>query len=196
MADPRNLPLFAFGEALRAARARRRRLRRHGLALALGLAALGLTIAVPPRPWLLWNASASAPLGLYRITAPGTPAPGDLVAVWLPAAARDLATRRRYLPHNVPALKRVAAVTGTRICAQGSTLLIAGRAVAKRLATDRQSRPLPRWHGCQTLRSSELLLLNPASATSFDGRYFGASRTRDVIGKAQPLWTWRAGAGA
>jgi hypothetical protein len=103
MADARDLPLFAHAQALRRDRAYRRMLRRRGLAVALGVAALGLTIAVPPRPRLLWNASASAPIGLYRVGAITATAPGDLVVAWLPGPARRLAAERRYLPSNVPA---------------------------------------------------------------------------------------------
>ena len=94
MADARDLPLFAFGETLRRDRRRRRMLRRRGLWLALGVAALGLTIAFPPRPRLLWNASASAPIGLYRVGAGAAPMPGNLVVVWLPEPARRLAAER------------------------------------------------------------------------------------------------------
>lgn len=190
MADPRDLPLFAHAQALRHDRRRRRMLRRRGLGLALGVAALGLTIAFPPRPRLLWNASASAPIGLYRVGTAAAPAPGELVVAWLPGPARRLAAERRYLPSNVPAIKHVAAVAGARICGIGATLAIDGRTVAHRLAADRLGRPLPRWEGCRTLRPGELLLLNPASPASFDGRYFGISRTSDVVGTARPLWTW------
>lgn len=192
MADARDLPLFAFGEALRRDRRRRRTLRRRGLGLALGIAALGLTIAFPPRPRLLWNTSASAPMGLYWIGAAATPAPGELVVAWLPGPARRLAAERRYLPHNVPAIKHVAAVVGMRVCGFGATLTIDGRPVAGRLPADRLGRPLPRWEGCRTLHASELLLLNPASPASFDGRYFGVSRASDVVGTAHPLWIWNA----
>jgi len=192
MAEARDLPLFAHAQALRRDRRRRRMLRRRGLAIALGVAALGLTIAFPPRPRLLWNASASAPIGLYRVGAITAPAPGELVVAWLPRPARRLAAERRYLPSNVPAIKRVAAVAGARICAAGAALTIDGRPVARRLEADRLGRPLPRWEGCRTLRAGELLLLNPASPASFDGRYFGVSRTSDLVGTAHPIWTWDA----
>lgn len=194
MADPRDLPLFAYRQVPLRDR-RRRKLRRRGLAVALGLAAFGLTIAFPPRPLLLWNASASAPVGLYRVGAAATPATGQLVVAWLPGPARRLAAERRYLPRTVPAVKRVAAVAGARVCAAGDTLAIDGRRAARRRAADRLGRPLPRWEGCRTLRPGELLLLNPASPASFDGRYFGASRTSDLIGIAHPLWTWNMAAG-
>src|SRR5690606_9599919 len=141
-----------------------------GLAIGLGVAALGLTIASPPRPRLVWNASASAPIGLYRVAPRAPVAEGDLVVAWLPPPSRALAAQRRYLPSNVPAIKRIAAVAGARICAAGAVLTVDGQAVARRLAADRLGRPLPRWEGCRTLPADELLLLNPASPASFDGR--------------------------
>ena len=36
--------------------------------IGLGAAALATTIALPPTPWLVWNASASAPIGLYAVS--------------------------------------------------------------------------------------------------------------------------------
>ncbi len=190
MAERDNLPLFAYRRASRIDRGRRLLRRCFVAALALGAVALGLTILDPPRPRLLWNASASVPLGLYRVDVGAAPARGALVVIWLPEAARTLAAKRRYLPRNVPAIKRVAALAGARVCAAGDRLAVDGRLVAGRLAADRLGRPLPRWSGCRTLGAGELLLLNPASPASFDGRYFGISRTSEVVGTANPLWTW------
>lgn len=188
MTDPHELPLFAFDAARQRHRRRRRIVRRTGVAVVLGIAALGLTIAFPPPPLLLWNASASVPIGLYRVGAAAAPQRGSLVIVWLPEPARRFAAQRHYLPGNVPAIKQVAAVAGDRICGLADALMIDGQAVATRLATDRLGRPLPRWEGCRTLHDGELLFLNRTSPASFDGRYFGVSRTLDVIGTAHPVW--------
>ena len=188
MAEPRDLPLFAWAEAFRIGRARRRRLGARAALAALGIGALGATVAVPPSPRLVWNASASAPVGLYRVMPSGPVATGDMVVAWLPAEARALAARRRYLPANVPAVKRVAAGPGARVCALGETVYVGGRPVAGRLAADRLGRPLPWWEGCHVLGPGERFLLMGESPASFDGRYFGASRTRDIVGKATLLW--------
>jgi conjugative transfer signal peptidase TraF len=188
MVERRDLPLFAWGEALRGARRRRRMLARRGTLLGLGCACLVATIAAPPRPWLVWNASASAPTGLYAVQ-PGTAAArGEMVIARIPAAVRDLAARRHYIPANVPLVKRVAGVAGDRICAAGDTITINGRRVAVRLATDRLGRSLPRWNGCRTLRDGTLFLLMAETPDSFDGRYFGPTAAGDVIGPATTLW--------
>jgi len=162
MAEPRELPLFAWADTHLVALVRRRR-RLCGLFFALGAGALGLTIAEPPHPRLLWNASASAPIGLYRVRPGASVARGDMVIVWLPTRARALAAARRYLPAKVPAVKRIAATAGDRVCARGAELLIGGRVAAERLAADARGRRMPWWNGCRTLRPDEIFLLMPAS---------------------------------
>lgn len=186
--DARNLPLFAWGEALRADRARRRTLRRRAIALGAGIAALNLTLVFPPVPRLVWNHSASAPIGLYRVLPDAPLSPGDMVVAWPPQPARTLAAHRHYLPSGVPLVKRVAAAAGDTICGEKARVTVEGRPVAIRLAADRMGRPLPHWEGCVHLRQGQYLLLITLRPDSFDGRYFGPTTQRDILGKAEPLW--------
>lgn len=156
--------------------------------LTVGGLALMATLLWPPRPRLVWNASASSPVGLYAIAAPGAPRPGDMVIAWPPAGARRLGAQRHYLPANVPLVKRVAAAGGDRVCARGDAVAVNGRVVALRRRRDRLGRPLPRWSGCGNLAGGDLFLLTPDVAAAFDGRYFGITRRRHVIGRARLLW--------
>ena len=156
-----------------------------------GLACFWVTVAMavfPPAPRLVWNASDSAPRGLYRVFPGVLPARGDMVIAWAPEPDRRLAAVRHYLPANVPLVKRVVALSGDRVCAAGPSILVNGRAVAHRLAVDGRGRPMSWWRGCRTLGPGDYLLLMDAPA-SFDGRYFGISRAGQLIGKARPLWT-------
>lgn len=190
MADRRNPPVFCVGEELRRIIAGRRRRRRQ-----LAIAALIGCIAAPlaasmlwkPPVLLVWNASASAPIGLYRLRADSAVGRGDMVVAWTPEPARALAARRHYLPANVPLVKRVAAVAGDQICSAGSALLINGRPAATRQRSDAAGRPMPWWSGCRRLRNHEYFLLMD-HASSFDGRYFGGTRGSDVIGRAELMW--------
>ena len=152
------------------------------------LSVLATSASLVPTPWLVWNASASAPIGFYWRVA-GRPSRGDLVLARAPLWARKLAAERRYLPLNVPLLKRVAAVAGDVVCASGDALFIDGRLIAHRLASDPVGRPLPRWEGCETLGAGEFFLLMADVPDSFDGRYFGVIERRDIIGRLVPLWT-------
>lgn len=158
---------------------RRQRGRRHPRAV---LATLGR-----PAPRLVWNVSASAPIGLYRVL-PGKPVRGDLVLVQAPGSLRQLAADRGYLPSNVPLVKRIVAAGDDVVCAAGDAISINGRVVAERLARDRLGRPLPSWSGCHLLDGGEAFPLMEGIADSFDGRYFGPIPTSAIIGRLVPLW--------
>jgi conjugative transfer signal peptidase TraF len=143
--------------------------------------------AIPSRR-LVWNASASVPIGLYwRID--DRPQRGDLVLAWAPLWARRLADERHYLPLDVPLAKRIAGVEGDIVCADDDAILINGTLVARRLTFDRSGRLLPHWTGCETLGPGAFFLLMPDVLESFDGRYFGTIKRQDIIGRLVPLWT-------
>ena len=107
---------------------------------------------------------------------------------WPPDAARELGAERRYLPRNVPLVKRIAAAQGDRVCAVGEAVYVNGRPAARRSLEDAGRRPMPWWMGCEELGSGELLLLAAQSPDSFDGRYFGITRPRHVVGRAKLIW--------
>src|SRR5437016_5115480 len=69
------------------------------------LALIGLNAFDSHAPLLVWNTSASAPIGLYRVLS-GAAVRGDLVLVHTPDSIRKLADERRYLAYNVPLIKR------------------------------------------------------------------------------------------
>ncbi|MGE5564285.1 MAG: S26 family signal peptidase [Bacillota bacterium] len=150
--------------------------------------AIALALFTPARPLLLWNASASSTPGLYLLSSPGEPAVGDTVVGWAPPWARRLAAARNYLPNMVPLVKPVAAVTGDRVCARNGRIFVNGRSVATQRPRDGAGRPMPAWSGCRLLKPGELFLVSVGVRDAFDGRYFGVSRTGDMIGKAKLLW--------
>jgi len=186
------MQLSIWMEGSRQRAARRRRLRRQACLMIAGLVAgligLGGTILLPPAPRLLWNASASAPVGLYLVEPVSLPARGDLVIAWPPEAVRRLAAGRNYLPANVPLVKRVAAVQGDLVCARGARIVINGATVATRRAVDGSGRALPHWQGCFRLGQGTYFLLMSEHADSFDGRYFGPVGAGNIVGRARLLW--------
>lgn len=189
MAERSDLPLIAWGNAIRSARARRARLRLRFAIGTFGIVALGATIASPPVPRLVWNASASAPVGLYVVSPDVPVAAGDMVVARTPDPWRLLAARRHYLPANVPLVKRVVAAQGDIVCARGSEVSINNVPAVTRRARDLRGRILPWWEGCLRLGKGDAFLLMVDQKNSFDGRYFGATRGRDIVGKAHLLWT-------
>ena len=138
----------------------------------------------------IYNPSASAPRGWYRVS----PAQGlkvdDYVLVNLPFSAKRLAAERHYLPETVPLLKRIGALSDQFVCVRGHSLWINGELTATALSHDGQGRELIGWHDCRVLAPDEILLVSRDSSDSFDSRYFGPIRSVQVIGKASPLWVW------
>ncbi len=160
------------------------------LAATVGVTFLGVSALTHPAPWLVWNASASAPLGLYGVVHGHVVARGDLVLAEPPDSARQIAAERGYLPSAVPLVKRVAAQQGDMVCGDGLAIIINGRQVAERLSADSRGRPLSTWEGCRVLQGGEVFLLTAGIPNSFDGRYFGPVETTAIIGRLVPLWTW------
>lgn len=158
------------------------------IAAALPIAGMAATLVFPPRPLLLWNASASSPVGLYRIGAPDRVSVGSMVIAWAPEPARKLGAMRHYLPYNVPLVKRVAAAAGDEVCAVGGAVFVNGRPVALRSERDPSGRRMPWWSGCRRLARGELFLLNPSVPQAFDGRYFGVTPASHVVGTGRLLW--------
>jgi conjugative transfer signal peptidase TraF len=156
------------------------------------LAMCSLVLAHPraSRTRVVYNPTASAPRGWYLI-APATEFKvNDFVLAQLPEGARRLASERRYLPSNVPLLKRIGARSPQFVCVRGRSLWIDGALAATALTHDGRGRDLAVWTGCRVLNPDELLLLSHENAASFDSRYFGPIHSINVIGKASPVWTW------
>ena len=158
-------------------------------ALAIGglaLAAVLSTAFVAPR--LVWNVTASAPVGLY-LRLDSVPHTGDFALVRTPEPVRKLAAQRGYLPADVPMVKTIAARFGDYVCVRGEAILINGKFAAARLAADSAHRSLPVWHGCRRLNRDEFFPLMRNVRASFDGRYFGPVTRASILGRLIPLWT-------
>jgi conjugative transfer signal peptidase TraF len=150
---------------------------------------IALSSVAGPAPVLLWNASASAPIGLYAVH-PARPLRVDeLVVVRPPPPLARWLAARHYLALGVPLVKYVRALPGARVCRQGPNLSVDGVALGAALDRDHAGRALPVWQGCLKLAPGETFLMNTARSDSLDGRYFGPSLIATVVGRATPLWT-------
>jgi conjugative transfer signal peptidase TraF len=172
------------------------RRRRRAAPVAAMLAGLGL-IAVPAvarwQPRIIWNASASVPLGLYIAVPTDDIALGDLVLVRPPETLAAFLAERGYVARGVPLLKHVAALPPQVVCAAGHAITVDGEAVAERRAADRLGRTLPTWRGCHGLEFGEVFLLNAAEPDSLDGRYFGPLPRTSIVARLRPVWTTERG---
>lgn len=159
-----------------------------GRLVAFGVALSLVTLAPPSVPLLVWNTTASAPVGLYLSLPERRPAVGDWVFVRPPDGLAGALAAGGYLPAGALLLKRIAAVAPSVVCRLGLQVVIGGKAAALALARDRLGRPLPAWRGCRCLAPSEIFLLNP-EPHSLDSRYFGPLPARLIVGRATPIWT-------
>jgi conjugative transfer signal peptidase TraF len=146
-------------------------------------------------PAFVWNASPSAPIGLYRL-APVSHIEGpDLVVVAPPEPLASFLAERGYLPRGVPLIKRVLAVAGDHVCRHGPTIIAFDHPYGAARERDSLGRPLPSWQGCRTLAEGEVFLMNWDAADSFDGRYFGPLPVTAIVARALPVWTDAEGDG-
>jgi conjugative transfer signal peptidase TraF len=160
------------------------------MAASATLTAVPATIDVPPK--FIWNASASVPIGLYRVMPEDRLGVADLVAVTPPEPIATFLATRNYLPRGVPLLKHVLGLPGQTVCRIRLDILIDGIVMAMARERDRFDRPLPDWQGCRRIAKSEVFLMNWQSSDSLDGRYFGSLPAASIIGRAVPLYTFEA----
>ena len=140
-------------------------------------------------PHYIWNASNSVPTGLYRLQPVTTLTVTELVAVQPPDLLATFLDLNDYLPTGVPMLKRVLALPGQTVCRNGLSIAVDGIDVGEARERDGRGRPLPVWHGCQTIADGDVFVMNWQSADSLDSRYFGPLPASAVIGRAVPVWT-------
>ena len=158
-------------------------------ATALSVSLIVLPAIASWSPRVLWNASASVPIGLYQLHPVGHLTIGDLVAIQPPRALADFLEARGYLPSGVPLLKHVVALEGALVCRSGDRITIDDRPVGDAHAQDRIGRALPIWQGCHRLGVGEVFLMNPEAPDSLDGRYFGPLPLTTIAARLTPLWT-------
>ena len=159
---------------------------------ALALAGIGLALAsfAPPRPALVWNFTASAPLGLYRVL--DRPwVRGDWVVVRPSSELGRVLSQFDVLERGRFLVKQVAAAEGDQVCRSGADISINGDVVVRAQSVTSSGRALPAWDGCRMLAADEVFLLGRAEG-SFDGRYFGATPTHGIVAPVAPIplpWT-------
>jgi len=157
-------------------------------ATVFGVSALALPLAINPSPRVIWNASASVPIGLYVVTRAAKLQVNDLVVVRPPGDVAKFLADGGYLPPGVPLVKRVLALPAQTICRIGHTITVDSIAVGDARERDSHGRALPVWRGCRVVVDGDVFLMNRQCGDSFDGRYFGPLPATSVVGRAQPIW--------
>ena len=154
--------------------------------VAIGSVAFSTAVDLPPV--LLWNASLSAPIGLYRLQSIDHLGPRDLVAVTPPDPIAAFIAERGYLPPDIPLLKHVAGLPGQIVCRIGRSIIVDGVSLGEARLTDSLGRRMPIWQGCRRITSDEVFLMNQDAENSLDGRYFGPIPRNALLAEAIPIW--------
>ena len=154
-----------------------------------GVSAAVLPLTTDPSPRLIWNASASVPIGLYVVKPANQLQLNNLVVVRPPEDAAAFLAEGGYLPRGVPILKHIVALPGQTVCRFGSAISVDAVAVGDARDRDSHGRALPVWQGCRIVAAGDVFLMNWQSEDSLDGRYFGPLPTTTIVGRADPLWT-------
>src|SRR3546814_14544673 len=81
---------------------------------AVNVVAISMWINPPPK--LIWNASASVPIGFYTVRPTSDLRIGDLALVTPPDAVAVFLSTGGYLPLGVPLINPVAALPGPHLC--------------------------------------------------------------------------------
>lgn len=159
------------------------------LTMAGAAAIVAWTIGPKPIPWLVWNASASVPIGLYKVSPAAHLSVTDLVVALPPTPLATMLADEGYLPRGLPLIKRVLALPGQTVCRTGVFVTVDGIVMGSAREKDRNGRKLPVWQGCRVVAPEHVFLMNWDEPSSFDGRYFGMLPIHAVLGRAEPLWT-------
>ncbi len=142
---------------------------------------------------LLYNPSPSVPVGFYWRT-DDPPELGDYVTVRAADVASRYAALRDFRDADDRFIKRVAARGGTRVCASATLVHIGADITLTRRLADSANRPLPSWSGCRVLAADEIFLVGD-TGDSFDSRYWGPVRIKDVEGVWRRLRSQHPGSG-
>lgn len=159
------------------------------IAMLVGTALIAAPALHRPDLRVIWNASASVPVGLYRIVPAGRINVFDLAVVMPSDELAAFLNEGSYLPLGLPLIKRVLALGGTTVCRSGAKITAYGTPYGEARDRDTRGRPLPLWQGCRTLREGEAFFMNWDSLDSFDSRYVGPLPLTSIVGRAVPVWT-------
>src|SRR5437899_13056280 len=114
-----------------------------------------LTLGPKPAPSLVWNASESVPIGLYRVRPSGKLTVTNLVVLQPPEPLATFLADGGYLPRGVPLIKRILALPGQTVCRKGLAIIVDGIEMGMAREHDSRRRPLPVWQDCRLVAHGE-----------------------------------------
>jgi len=159
-----------------------------GCAMLVGIGLIGYRL--PGSLGYCLNLTPSEPAGIYRLV-PGGVKRGTLVWLHQPAGP-PASVLRRYVPANIPLIKRVAALNGDSVQIEASGVRINGTLWpdSKPLTRDAEGHALYAFpFGIYRIAAGQLWVMSQ-HPRGIDSRYFGPVAESSVISRLTPVITW------
>ncbi|WP_440617200.1 signal peptidase I [Cysteiniphilum sp. 6C5] len=94
---------------------------------------------------------------------------------------------RKWLPRNIPLLKKIVGVPGDLLCIKGQNVYINEQWIGKIYQTDGKGNMLPVFQFCGKIPKGRYFMQGVANPHSFDSRYYGLVDKSQIMSKAVKL---------
>ena len=150
----------------------------------ISILAIAVSIIKKTGYHITYSATASMPRGFYLVVPTKKIARYDIVEFVPPKAILDFARDLRWIPESGLIIKYVFAIPGDDVCVRDEAIWINGKKIGKVYRSYAFEKLLPQTKICGKLGDDQYLLLSTKRERSFDGRYFGAISSRNILGRA------------
>lgn len=138
---------------------------------------------------LVYVVTPSVPRGFYLIFPQKRYLHGELVEFSPPPQALNLAKSKQWIPQSGSIIKYVFALAGDHVCIREHLIWVNGKKIGKVYQAAWQQQ-LPPAKVCRVLIEGQYLLLSNKNERSFDSRYFGIISSKQILGRAIPIFTY------
>lgn len=137
---------------------------------------------------ITFSSTKSMPRGLYLVIPAKKFSPQEIVEFTPPNNTLTFLKNKNWIPKSGRMIKYVFAVPNDKVCISGSSIWVNNNKIASVHKYYDKNKLLPQTKFCGKLNTDEYLLLSTQNKRSFDGRYFGITPAKKILGKAIPLF--------
>jgi signal peptidase I len=130
------------------------------------------------------------PQGFYLIIPTKKIVLHDIVEFTPPSSVLDFIKEKHWVPKSGLIIKYVFAIPYDHVCIRNQALSINGKRIGRVYKFYGENKLLPQTKICGKLKEDQYLLLSTKSERSFDGRYFGVVSSREILGRAVPIFIY------
>lgn len=135
-----------------------------------------------------YSATTSMPRGFYLVVPIKKIMRYDIVEFTPPKVILDFVRNLHWIPESGLVIKYVFGMPGDDVCVHDEAIWINGNKIGRVYRTYAFEKLLPQTKICGKLENDQYLLLSTKRERSFDGRYFGAISSRNILGRAIPVF--------